>query len=33
MTYQYVVLLRRDAVIAADPAEPPPIRCTDPDDD
>jgi putative PIN family toxin of toxin-antitoxin system len=30
---QYLELLRRDAVLAADPAEPPPIQCTDPDDD
>ena len=30
---QYVELLRRDATMAADPAEPPPIRCTDPGDD
>jgi putative PIN family toxin of toxin-antitoxin system len=30
---QYIGLLRRDAATAADPAEPPPIRCTDPDDD
>jgi len=30
---QYVELLRRDAAMAADPAEPPPIRCADPDDD
>jgi uncharacterized protein len=30
---QYVGLLRRDAAMAADPAEPPPIRCADPDDD
>jgi putative PIN family toxin of toxin-antitoxin system len=30
---QYVGMLRRDAAIAADPAEPPPIRCADPDDD
>jgi uncharacterized protein len=29
----YVGLLRRDATIAADPSEPPPIRCADPDDD
>lgn len=30
---QYVELLGRDAAMAADPAEPPPIRCADPDDD
>jgi putative PIN family toxin of toxin-antitoxin system len=30
---QYVGLLRRDAALAADPAEPPPIGCVDPDDD
>jgi putative PIN family toxin of toxin-antitoxin system len=30
---QYVGLLRRDAAMANDPAEPPPIRCVDPDDD
>jgi putative PIN family toxin of toxin-antitoxin system len=30
---QYIGLLRRDAATAADPKEPPPIRCTDPDDD
>ena len=30
---QYVGLLRRDATMAADPAEPPPISCADPDDD
>lgn len=30
---QYVELLRRDAEMAVDPAEPPPIRCSDPDDD
>lgn len=30
---QYLELLRRDAAMAADPAEPPPIRCADPDDD
>lgn len=29
----YVELLGQDAAIAADPAEPPPIRCADPDDD
>ncbi len=29
----YVGLLRRDGAMAADPAEPPPIRCADPDDD
>jgi putative PIN family toxin of toxin-antitoxin system len=29
----YLELLRRDAVIAADPKDPPPIRCADPDDD
>lgn len=30
---QYVELLGRDAAMGADPAEPPPIRCADPDDD
>jgi putative PIN family toxin of toxin-antitoxin system len=30
---QYIELLRRDAAMATDPAEPPPIRCADPDDD
>ena len=30
---QYVGLLRRDATMVADPTEPPPIRCADPDDD
>lgn len=30
---QYLELLRRDAVLAADSAEPPPIQCADPDDD
>lgn len=30
---RYVELLRRDATMAADPNEPPPIRCADPDDD
>ena len=30
---QYVELLRRDAAMADDPAEPPPIRCADPEDD
>jgi uncharacterized protein len=29
----YLDLLRRDAQLAADPEAPPPIRCTDPDDD
>jgi putative PIN family toxin of toxin-antitoxin system len=29
----YLDLLRRDAQLAADPKTPPPIRCTDPDDD
>ena len=29
----YLDLLRRDAQLAADPGTPPPIRCTDPDDD
>lgn len=29
----YLDLLRRDAQLAADPESPPPIRCTDPDDD
>jgi uncharacterized protein len=30
---QYMGLLRREAVVATDPPEPPPIRCADPDDD
>lgn len=30
---QYIELLGRDAAMGADPAEPPPIRCADPDDD
>jgi putative PIN family toxin of toxin-antitoxin system len=30
---RYVELLRRDAAMATDPTEPPPIRCADPDDD
>ena len=30
---RYIALLRRDAVTAADPAGPPPVRCADPDDD
>lgn len=30
---QYLGLLRRNAAMSADPAEPPPIRCEDPDDD
>lgn len=30
---QYMGLLRRDGAMAGDPAEPPPIRCADPDDD
>ncbi len=30
---RYLELLRRDAAMAADPGEPPPIRCADPDDD
>lgn len=30
---QYIDLPRRDAATAADPAGPPPIRCSDPDDD
>lgn len=30
---EYIELLRGDAATAADPAEPPPIRCADPDDD
>ncbi|HEY2715118.1 MAG TPA: putative toxin-antitoxin system toxin component, PIN family [Solirubrobacterales bacterium] len=30
---QYLELLRRDAAMAADPAEQPPVRCADPDDD
>jgi putative PIN family toxin of toxin-antitoxin system len=29
----YLDLLRRDARLTADPETPPPIRCTDPDDD
>lgn len=29
----YLELLRRDAQFMADPETPPPIRCTDPDDD
>jgi uncharacterized protein len=29
----YLDLLRREAVLAADPEGPPPLRCTDPDDD
>lgn len=29
----YLDLLRRDAQLAADPGSPPPIHCTDPDDD
>jgi uncharacterized protein len=29
----YLELLQRDAVIAVDPKDPPPIRCADPDDD
>lgn len=29
----YLKLLRRDAQVADDPETPPPIRCTDPDDD
>ena len=29
----YLDLLRRDAQLAADPETPPPIRCTDPNDD
>lgn len=29
----YLDLLRRDAQLVADPETPPPIRCTDPDDD
>jgi putative PIN family toxin of toxin-antitoxin system len=29
----YLDLLRRDAELVADPETPPPIRCTDPDDD
>lgn len=29
----YLNLLRRDAQLAADPETPPPVRCTDPDDD
>jgi putative PIN family toxin of toxin-antitoxin system len=29
----YLDLLRHDAQLAADPETPPPIRCTDPDDD
>jgi uncharacterized protein len=30
---QYIELLRRDAAMAADPAESPPIRCADPAED
>ena len=30
---QYVGLLRQDATLASDPAEAPPIRCRDPDDE
>jgi uncharacterized protein len=30
---RYVALLRRDGLTAADPGEPPPVRCEDPDDD
>lgn len=30
---RYVGLLRRDATMAGDPEGPPPVRCTDPDDD
>jgi uncharacterized protein len=30
---RYMEFLRLDAEMAADPAEPPPIRCADPDDD
>ncbi|HSS43252.1 MAG TPA: putative toxin-antitoxin system toxin component, PIN family [Solirubrobacterales bacterium] len=30
---QYVELLRRDSAVVADPAEQPPTRCADPDDD
>lgn len=30
---QYIGVLRGEAAMSADPAEPPPIRCTDPDDD
>ncbi len=30
---RYVSLLRRDAAFVDDPAEPPPLRCRDPDDD
>jgi putative PIN family toxin of toxin-antitoxin system len=30
---QYIKMLRRDAGMGADPTEPPPIRCADPDDD
>lgn len=30
---RYIGLLRREALTAADPAEPPAIRCADPDDD
>jgi putative PIN family toxin of toxin-antitoxin system len=29
----YLDILQRDALIASDPANPPPIRCADPDDD
>jgi uncharacterized protein len=31
--HDYVELLRRESVLAADPASPPPLRCSDPDDD
>ena len=30
---QYLELLRADGSMAADPADPPPLRCADPDDD
>lgn len=30
---RYLGLLRREGVMAVDPAAPPPIRCADPDDD
>lgn len=33
MVGDYLELLRADAVVTADPTEPPPLRCSDPDDD
>jgi uncharacterized protein len=33
MVDRYMSLMLRDAVMATDPVEPPPIRCADPDDD